>query len=85
MIKSIILLLIVSLSLVVAGPVFAQAEVETDRALLDEIWDSNPLLRQYLGTPDNPDLVVYRIEPVQVRYMKEWALEYVDISITNDH
>src|ERR1700747_3519711 len=26
------------------------AEVVTDRALLQEIWDSNPLLRQYLGS-----------------------------------
>jgi uncharacterized pyridoxamine 5'-phosphate oxidase family protein len=62
--------------------VTGQAHVETDMDLLAEIWQTNPLLRQYLGTPDNPDLIVYRIEPVQVRYMKEWALNYVDVSIT---
>jgi general stress protein 26 len=55
------------------------AEVLTDRALLQAIWDSNPLLRQYLGTIDNPALIVYRIVPKQVRYMKEWALEYHDV------
>src|SRR2546423_7783585 len=32
------------------------AEVVTDRVLLQEIWDANPLLRQYLGTADNPAL-----------------------------
>src|SRR5229473_5147703 len=52
------------------------AEVVTDRALLQTIWDDNPLLRQYLGSIDNPALIVYRIRPTRVRYMKEWALEY---------
>ena len=35
-----------------------KAEVETDRTLLQEIWDANPLLRQYLGSIDNPELIV---------------------------
>jgi general stress protein 26 len=52
------------------------AEVLTDRAVLQEIWDANPLLRQYLGSLDNPQLIVYRIRPTRVRFMKEWALEY---------
>ena len=29
------------------------AEIVTDRPLLQEIWDANPLLRQYLGSLDN--------------------------------
>jgi general stress protein 26 len=53
------------------------AETLTDRPLLQEIWDANPLLRQYLGSLDNPALIVYRIRPVRVRFMKEWALEYI--------
>jgi general stress protein 26 len=57
------------------------AEVLTDRPLLQEIWDANPLLRQYLGSIDNPALIVYRIRPVQVRFMKEWALDYHEVSI----
>jgi general stress protein 26 len=55
------------------------AEVVTDRPLLQEIWDSNPLLRQYLGSLDNPQLIVYRIKPMRVRFMKEWALEYHEV------
>ncbi|MCR9297092.1 MAG: pyridoxamine 5'-phosphate oxidase family protein [bacterium] len=55
------------------------AKIETNRDLLQEIWDSNPLLRNYLGSLDNPDLIVYRIEPVQVRFMREWALEYHEV------
>src|SRR5579872_2095595 len=51
------------------------AEVLKDKAILQEIWDANPLLRQYLGSIENPALVVYRVRPVQVRFMREWALE----------
>ena len=57
------------------------AEVLTDAALLAAIWQSNPLLRKYLGTPDNPDLVIYRIHPVRVRFMREWALDYFDVPL----
>ncbi len=57
------------------------AEVETDRAVLQEIWNSNPLLRQYLGHIDNPLLIVYRIRPNRVRYMREWALDYYEVPL----
>jgi general stress protein 26 len=57
------------------------AEVVTDTAVLQEIWDNNPLLRQYLGRIDNPDLIVYRIQPNRVRYMQEWALTYHEVSL----
>ena len=57
------------------------AEVVTDRAILQEIWDTNPLLRQYLGKIDNPELIVYRIVPRRVRFMKEWALEYYEVPV----
>jgi len=57
------------------------AETVTDRALLEEIWNDNPLLRQYLGSIDNPELIVYRIVPSRVRFMREWALEYYDVPI----
>jgi general stress protein 26 len=56
------------------------AEIVDDRPLLEEIWQENPLLRQYLGSIDNPDLIVYRIRPSRVRYMREWALEYFDVA-----
>jgi hypothetical protein len=52
-----------------------------DRALLAEIWESNPLLRRYLGTPDNPALIIYRIVPVRVRFMREWAVEYHEVPL----
>jgi general stress protein 26 len=57
------------------------AEVVTDRPLLQEIWDGNPLLRQYLGSLDNPELIVYCIRPTRVRYMQEWSLTYYDVPI----
>jgi general stress protein 26 len=56
------------------------AEVVTDRVLLQEIWDANPLRRQDLGSIDNPQLIVYRIVPSRVRFMREWALEYHDVA-----
>ena len=55
------------------------AEQVVERPLLQQIWDDNPLLRQYLGNLDNPQLIVYRIKPTRVRYMKEWALEYHEV------
>lgn len=58
------------------------ASVVTDRAVLQEIWDANPLMRQYLGSLDNPQLVLYRIDPNRVRFMREWALEYHEVPVT---
>lgn len=60
------------------------AEMVKDHALLQEIWDENPLLRKYLGTIDNPELIVYRIRPTRVRYMKEWALQYHEAPIEGE-
>lgn len=57
------------------------AEVLADRPLLEAIWESNPLLRAYLRSIDNPDLIIYRIVPNRVRYMKEWALEYYEVPL----
>lgn len=57
------------------------AVVEDDRNVIEAIWNSNPLLRNYLGSIDNPELIIYRIEPNQVRYMREWALEYHNVPI----
>lgn len=56
-----------------------EAGIETGAETLGAIWESNPLLRRYLGTPDNPDLIIYRIRPVRVRFMREWALEYIEV------
>ena len=57
------------------------AEVLTDRALLEEIWDANALLQKYLGSIDNPELIVYRIRPQRVRFMREWALTYYEVPL----
>ena len=58
------------------------ARIVDDQAILSEIWNSSPLLRQYLGSIDNPELIVYRIDPLQVRYMREWAMEYHNVPLT---
>ena len=57
------------------------AEIVTDPPVIQEIWQSNPLLRQYLGKIDNPEFILYRIRPTRVRYMKEWALEYSNVPL----
>ena len=57
------------------------AEVVQDPAIIQQIWDENPLLRQYLGDIHNPQLIIYRVVPKQVRYMREWALEYVNVPL----
>jgi general stress protein 26 len=53
----------------------------TDRATRQEIWDANPLLQAYLKDIDNPEFMLYRIDPARVRYMKEWALEYQEVPL----
>ncbi|MEN8783595.1 MAG: pyridoxamine 5'-phosphate oxidase family protein [Akkermansiaceae bacterium] len=55
------------------------AEIVSDKETLVDIWATNPLLKQYLGTPDNPEFILYRIIPNQVRFMREWALDYHDV------
>lgn len=59
----------------------ARAEIVTERALLQAIWDGNALLRAYLGSIDNPELIIYRFVPERVRYMREWALEYFEVPL----
>ena len=58
-----------------------EAHVVTDPGTLHAIWESNPLLRKYLGTPDNPELIIYRIDPKRVRFMREWALDYLEVPL----
>lgn len=53
-----------------------------DRPLLEEIWESNPLLRRYLGSLDNPELIIYRVVPNRLRFMREWALEYHEVPLS---
>ena len=55
------------------------AELVADRNVREEIWKENPLLRSFLGTIDNPEFVLYRIDPHRVRFMREWALDYHDV------
>lgn len=58
------------------------ANIVDDRQTLEAIWHQNALLRQYLGTIEHPELIVYRIDPKRVRYMREWALEYDEVPIS---
>jgi len=57
------------------------AEVVTEGDLIEEIWEENPLLRQYLGMSDNPELIIYRVVPNRVRFMREWALNYHNVPL----
>ena len=59
----------------------AVAEVLKKRETLESIWNENQLLRQYLGSVDNPELIVYKMVPNRVRFMREWALEYHEVAI----
>ena len=57
------------------------AEVVTDAAARRSVWDENPLLRQFLGSIDNPEFILYRVVPQRVLFMREWALEYYEVPI----
>ena len=55
------------------------AELVTDESTIADIWSANPLLKHYLGSPDNPEFILYRIVPNRIRFMREWALEYHEV------
>ena len=55
--------------------------IVTDRNLLLDIWNTNRLLQHYLGSIDNPELIVYKITPNRVRFMLEWALKYYEVPV----
>ena len=57
------------------------ADIVTDRVILESIWNANPLLRSYLGSLDNPELIIYQITPDRVRFMREWALDYYEVPV----
>lgn len=57
------------------------AAIVAERSLIEEIWAANPLLRAYLKSIDNPELIIYRITPNRVRFMKEWALRYHEVPL----
>ena len=56
------------------------AELVADGAKRQAIWDANPLLRAYLKSIDNPEFILYRIAPNRVRFMREWALAYHEVT-----
>lgn len=51
------------------------------RVLLETIWNANPLLRSYLGSMDNPELIIYQVTPNRVRFMREWGLDYYEVPV----
>ncbi len=57
----------------------AEAETVSDLAVKQALFADNPLLRNYLGSPDNPEFVLYRLVPRRVRFMREWALDYHEV------
>ena len=57
------------------------AEVVRDSAVRKRIWDSNPLLQQFLKAIDNPEFILYKVVPNRVRFMREWALEYHEVPL----
>ncbi len=56
-----------------------EAREITDAATRLELWQATPLLRAYIPSADDPRYVLYRIDPVRVRFMREWALEYFEV------
>ena len=57
------------------------AEVVTDPSVRKNIWDSNPLLQQFLQPIDNTEFMLYKVVPNRVRFMREWALEYHEVPL----
>ena len=60
-----------------------RAELIEDLGRKQELFDENPLLRSFLGSADNSELMLYRIAPGRVRFMREWALKYYEVSLAD--
>lgn len=58
-----------------------RAVLVEDAAERQAIWDGNPLLRSFLRSIDNPEFMLYRVEPERVRFMREWAVEYHEVPL----
>ena len=61
------------------------AELVRDETVRQTIWNGYPLLRSFLGSITNPEFMLYRIRPERVRFMREWALNYHDVPLSEDH
>ncbi|MFT5108079.1 MAG: putative pyridoxamine 5'-phosphate oxidase family protein [Pseudoalteromonas tetraodonis] len=55
------------------------ANVVTDADLIADIWQETPLLQQYLGSADNPEMIIYKVVPNEVLFMREWAIKYHEV------
>ena len=60
------------------------AEVVTDGNCWRKSGGLINCLHHYLGSIDNPELIVYRINPVRVRLMLEWALRYFEVDLPKE-
>ena len=66
------------------------AAIVTERPLLQQIWDTTPLLRQYLGTLDNPDKLLkpemYATVQLSVEERRAMARDAADsaVRVTGD-
>lgn len=57
------------------------AELVRDDATRRDVWNRNPLLRNFLVSIENPEFMLYRIRPERVRFMREWALRYHEVPL----
>ena len=53
----------------------------TDEAVRFELWNQSPLLKQFIPDVNDPQFILYKVEPLQVRYMIEGALEYTQVPL----
>ena len=60
------------------------AELVLDEEVRQGIWDGYPLLQSFLGSIDNPEFMLYKIQPSRVRFMREWALAYYEVPLPTD-
>ncbi|MFO0888927.1 MAG: hypothetical protein U0790_07230 [Isosphaeraceae bacterium] len=40
---------------------------------------NGPHLHRHLGDVDGPEFILYRVVPIRVQFMKEWALTYREV------
>lgn len=58
-----------------------KAAASADKALKEELWDKQPMLRQFFAGPEDPNFILIVISPSKIRMMNIGERDYTEVKI----
>lgn len=58
-----------------------KAQVSADRALKEELWNSQMMLRQFFQGPEDPNFILIVLKPLRIMMMNIGEKEYAEVVI----